>query len=794
MLPVLSRRFDPVVARYWAIALGLYTALGGLISFSGWAMNQPRLTDWFHLGLSIQPNAALAAAACGAGILCLALRWRWLALMSGVIASLVGGLTLFEQVTDVGLGIDAIFLFGRTWGDRAVVAHGRMGAPASLSFLMTGVALVIVALGARRFRARGLAGSLVTATIAISWLSLIGYLFGATALYSIPRATAIALQTSTFVLAGALGVTLSMPGYGPARLLQEDSVSGELLRRTLPAIVFVPVFLGYFWVAGERLGYFDFAFGAAAATLAEIVLLLSLLWWTTSDVSAAENERRRTEAKLLANQAMLQTVTEEAEVGLVIVGPSHRYLYANRAYCEIVRADPDTIIGRQVVDVLPDVYEWRIRDKVDRAFAGETVRYELELDERQQFVSITYQPLWRNGIVESVIVAIVDTTDRRRVEEHLKESQAQLQDAAERKDQFLMTLAHELRNPLAAMRTANDLIRIAPDRDQVVRSRDVIDRQLTLMARLLDDLIDVRRLSRDEITLQPEDVDLALVLRDGIDAVRPVAARLRQHLDVTLPDRPMFIRADPARLEQIIANLLNNACRFSRPDGRIRVTLSRHGDVARLVVSDQGIGIETRNLVKIFEPFSQVDRSVQRDGGGLGVGLHQVKRLVGLHQGTVEARSAGLGRGSEFIVELPALVEAVAPAPRAKAVPPATVPPKRILVIDDNTDAANGMKLLLGFSGHDAHVAHDGPSAIEAFTRLHPDVVLLDIGLPGMSGLEVCRRLRELPADPPPLIIALTGWGTDADREKSRAAGFDHHLVKPVEYSVLTALLAAAPS
>lgn len=788
----MTRHFDSAVSRYWALALGLYAALGGLASFGGWAFDRPGLTDWFNLGLSTQPNAALASASAGLGLLCLVARWRWVALGFGAVLTLVGGLTAFEHATSVSLGIDSFFAFGRTWGDSAVVAYGRMGAPASLSFLMTGVALVIVSLRATRYRARGVAGTLATLTIAISWLSLIGYLYGATALYSIPRATAIALQTSTFVFASALGVTLMMPGYGPARLLQEDSVSGELLRRTLPAIVFVPVVLGYFWVLGERLGYFDFAFGAAAGTLAVIVLLLALLWWTTGDVSAAENERRQTEVKLLANQAMLQTVTEEAEVGLVIVGPTHRYLYANRAYCEIVRADPDTIIGRHVSDVLPEAYGPRIRDQVDRAFTGETVRYELELSERRQFVSVTYQPLWRHGIVESVIVAIVDTTERRRVEEDLKKSQAELEDAADRKDQFLMTLAHELRNPLAAMRTANELMHHAPDGDQVARSRQVIDRQLRLTARLLDDLIDVRRLSRDEITLQPERVDLALVLRDAIDAVRPVAAQFAQELDVALPDRPLFIRADPARLEQIIANLLNNACRFSRAGGRIQVSLERRGDIARLVVGDQGIGIESKNLLRIFEPFSQVDRSEQRERGGLGVGLHMVKRLVALHQGTVEARSAGLGLGSEFIVELPALSETAVDVPAPTPAAPVMLAPRRILVVDDNEDAANGMKLLLGFSGHEAHVAHDGPSALEAFKALRPDVVLLDIGLPGMSGLEVCRQMRALAHAPSPLIVALTGWGTDADRQKSRDAGFDHHLVKPVEFAALTELLAAA--
>lgn len=775
------------------MALGVYAALGGAISLAGWAFDRPRLTDWFGLGISIQPNTALAAAAFGVGLLLLLGGFRRVAAVVGGFVALIGASALAESVAGVSLGIDTPLMFGRQWGYAAVVAAGRMGSPSAVSWVMVGAAMVVVAMGARRFRARGIAGVFVTLTIAISWLSLIGYLFGASALYSIPQATAIALQTSTFVMASALGLTLSMPGYGPARLLVEDSASGEILRRTLPAIVFVPIVLGYFWVGGERLGYFDFPFGAAAGTLAEIVLLLALIWWTAGGVSRAERERRQAEAKLHAHQAMLQTVTEEAEVGLVIVDRSHRYLYANRAYCEIVRVNPNEIIGRHVSEVLPEVYESRIRPKVDAAFRGETVRYELDLPERGQFVSVTYQPQWKAGTVESVIVAIVDTTERRRIEDELHESQLQLRAAAARKDEFLMTLSHELRNPFAAIRTASDMLQRTPDPQATARSLSVIDRQLTLTARLLDDLLDISRLSNDELTLQPAPIDLAAIVRDAIDVAQPVASQYSQTLAVRLPGSPLMISADPARLEQIVANLLNNACRFSRPHGTVRVSLERRGDRARLVVSDQGIGIESKNLVRIFERFSQIDRSIARERGGLGVGLHMVKRLVEMHGGSVEARSAGLGLGSEFVVELPALADAVAGAPAATRHARETAAPRRILVVDDNVDAATGMSMLLAIGGHETHVAHDGASALDAYARLRPDVVLLDIGLPVMSGLDVCKQMRALSSGPPALIIALTGWGTESDRQKSRDAGFDHHLVKPVDYDALTLLLAESP-
>jgi PAS domain S-box-containing protein len=779
-------------SRWWPLACGLYAAVGGLISLSGWLFNVERLTDWLNTGISIQPNAALATALAGAALIALTNGYPRLAAALASAVAVIGGTVLFQTLTGVNLGIDGLLVLSRDWGGQSVKVPGRMGTPAALSWTVIGGALIFASLPRMPRRIRAAAPAAATLTAAVAGLSLIGYLFGASKLYSLTTSTAIAFQTSTFVLIASLGVMLAVPEHGPARLFRDDSAAGAMFRRTLPALVLVPIVMGYVQLHGERLGLFDEAFGTALRTVTAIAILLVVVTWTSRDVGDAERQQRMFEQRLVEREALLSTVTEEGEVGLVIVDRDHRYAYANRSYCEIVRVDQDGLIGRHVSEVLPEVYEWRIRPKIDRAFAGEIVSYELHLPERQQYVSVTYQPVWRHGIVSQVIAAIVDTTERRRVEDVLQTSRVELEEAARRKDEFLMMLAHELRNPLAPMRTAVDLMKRSQSAADLTRARDVIDRQLSLMTRLLDDLLDMGRIARDTLTLRKARVDLAAVVRDSVEISQPLADRYQQTLAVSLPDERIDVDADPARLEQVVANLLNNACRFTQSDGRVEVSVARDGADAVIRVKDSGIGIAAGDLSRIFERFAQLDRSIDRAQGGLGIGLHLVKRLVELHDGTVEARSDGPSRGSEFIVRLP-----VAPSLGGiPACPPAAAPagfsPRRILVVDDNVDAANAMSMLLSFSGHEAHVAHDGPAALEAVAAFAPEVVLLDLGLPGMSGFDVCRQIRTATTARRPLIVALTGWGQESDRRKSRESGFDHHLVKPVDYEALADLLSRA--
>lgn len=794
------------MGRRWSgpSVLASYAVIGGAVSLIGWIADLPRLTDWFNNAVSIQPNTALASFLAGTALLLLGdtrepadHRRRLAVAVLGGFVALIGASVVFEYVTNTQLGSDQWLMFGRAWGRGSVTFPGRMGHPAANSWFVIGAALLIAALtppDSPRRRWRVLVPALAGISAAGSGLAFIGYLYGARAFYAIPAATAIAFQTSTFILAVSLGLIVSVRDAGPARLLMETSTAGALLRRTLPALILIPVVLGWLRLFGQRSGYIDLEFGTAARSVAEIILLITLIWWVARDVSAQETARRGIEAKLIENERLLRTVTEEAQIGLVIVGRDHRYLYANRAYCEIVRVDPLGIVGRHPKDVLPDVYETRIRPKVDAALRGETVRYELELPERGQFVSVTYQPQYDGEAINSVIVAIVDTTERRLIEETLRASRMELQEAGRRKDEFLVMLAHELRNPLAPIRTAVELLNRGPSPKDAAWARGVIDRQLTLMVRLLDDLLDVGRIARDKLTLRMERVDIVALVRDSLEMNRPLADQARQQLQFSASEPSIQVRADQARLQQVVSNLLSNACRYSGDTpGRIEVTVGRVGNDAVLRVKDTGIGIPPHELSRIFEMFSQLDQSMERVHGGLGIGLHLVKRLVEMHGGEVEARSDGPSLGSEFVVRIPALRADAAGArvPRSAQLIPATG--QRVLIVDDNADGADALVLLLQSAGHETYVAYDGPAAIDAAQRVAPDVILLDIGMPGMDGHEVCRRIRLAPLASKPTIIALTGWGQQSDRQKSKDAGFDHHLVKPVDFDALAALLARTP-
>ncbi|HJQ99297.1 MAG TPA: response regulator, partial [Candidatus Polarisedimenticolaceae bacterium] len=369
----------------------------------------------------------------------------------------------------------------------------------------------------------------------------------------------------------------------------------------------------------------------------------------------------------------------------------------------------------------------------------------------------------------------------------------ELKRADRRKDEFLAFLGHELRNPLAPILNAASVMRMkAGDDPDLKWCREVIERQARQLTRLVDDLLDVSRITRGAITLRSERVDVARMVGNAIESCRPLIDKHRHHLEVRLPDDPRFVQGDPARLQQIVANLLNNATKYQEDGGRIDLNVDDDGDELTISVRDRGIGIEADVLPTVFDLFSHGGRALHQFDEGLGIGLSLVKNLIELHGGSVEARSEGAGKGSEFVVRLPRLKEAA-----TSALPPDRAEPKRlggapqrILVIDDNRDAAESLAMLLRMGGHEVSVAHDGSVGLEMALSQRPAILFLDIGLPGLDGYEVCRlaRARGLTQA---RIIALSGYGQDADRQRSQAAGFDGHSVKPVELDELSRLLNA---
>jgi CheY-like chemotaxis protein len=328
------------------------------------------------------------------------------------------------------------------------------------------------------------------------------------------------------------------------------------------------------------------------------------------------------------------------------------------------------------------------------------------------------------------------------------------------------------------------------DGETVASASEMMERQVAQLIRLVDDLLDVSRVSRGKIELRRERIDLVSIVRHAVEAAASQMQCMQQELKVNLPSAPIYLYADSTRLAQVVGNLLSNACKFTGKQGRIELAVERAGAQAVLRVRDTGIGIAADLLPRVFDMFTQADTALERNQGGLGIGLTLVKSLVEMHEGTVEAKSGGIGQGSEFIVRLPVMQDAdqLPSPPVAREPMPATN--KRILVVDDNQDSAASLSMLLELTGHETHIAHDGKTAVDMAAKIRPDVVLLDIGLPKLNGYEACRRMRDEPWGKSMLIVALTGWGQDSDREKSRQAGFDRHLTKPVDHATLTKLLA----
>jgi PAS domain S-box-containing protein len=417
----------------------------------------------------------------------------------------------------------------------------------------------------------------------------------------------------------------------------------------------------------------------------------------------------------------------------------------------------------------------------------ETVR--LRSDGRAVLVSLTISPVKDEaGQVIGASKIARDITERKRLEDSLRKVAADLSEADRRKDEFLAILAHELRNPLAPIRNALQTLRLAPDRQTQDHARSVMERQLEQMVRLVDDLLDVSRITRGKLELRKEPVELAVVVKSAVETSHPVIDHMGHTLTVTLPERPIFVDADLTRLAQVFSNLLNNSAKYMDRGGSIRLTAEEQEGEVAVSVKDTGIGIAAaEQLPRIFEMFSQVHGSLERAQGGLGIGLTLVKRLVEMHGGRIEVHSEGLGKGAEFTVRLP-VVKAAAP-PSGEKGEPAAPKSLRILIVDDNRDSADSLAMLLRILDNDSHPAYDGQQGVDLAEEVRPDVILLDIGLPKLNGYDACRRIRARPWAKRVVLIAVTGWGQEEDRRRSREAGFDHHLVKPVDPQELLKLL-----
>jgi PAS domain S-box-containing protein len=503
-------------------------------------------------------------------------------------------------------------------------------------------------------------------------------------------------------------------------------------------------------------------------------------------------ERRAAERALRASEEQFRRSVAHSPIPIIIHREDDKILEVSEGW---------TRFSGYTLQDIPTITDWTrlaygqrqttLKDLIDELFRLDATDHTGEFEIRSKDGSLRTWDFYTTPLGDVgpdqqrlLLSTAIDVTERKRTEDMLK-------DADRRKDEFLATLAHELRNPLAPIRNGLEIMRRATkDAAAIERARTLMERQLFQMVRLVDDLLDASRINLNKMELRRERIELEAVLNGAVEASRSLIEANGLQLTLSVPPKPIYLDADLTRLTQVFLNLLNNAGKFTHRGGHISVIAELSGNDVVVRVKDTGVGIAAADLPRIFEMFSQIKPESTSTSSGLGIGLTLVQRLTELHGGKVEARSDGPGRGSEFIVQLPVMPEPAATPVATEQTDETGSCKSRILVVDDNHDAAISLAIVLNMIGHDTHTVHDGLSAVEAAASYRPDVILLDLGLPEIDGYDAARRIREQPWGKSIVLIAVTGWGQEADKRRSHAAGFDHHLVKPVDPSRLSQLLA----
>jgi len=503
----------------------------------------------------------------------------------------------------------------------------------------------------------------------------------------------------------------------------------------------------------------------------------------------------REKANQLITARLLAAIVESSDDAIISKSLEGIIQSWNAAAERLFGFTAEEVVGRHISLVIPPERLGEEDQIIASLKAGERIdHFETERvrkDGQRIVVSLTISPIKDDsGNVVGASKIVRDVTERKRLTDDLQRLAADLSAADQRKNEFLATLAHELRNPLAPMSNMLEVVKRAGDDGEVrKRAHETFERQLNQMVRLVDDLLDLNRITHDRLELRRNEVDLSSVIQQAVEVARPLIDAAEQELIVDLPEEPIHLNADRARLAQVFGNLLNNSCKYTGPNGTITLSAKQMDGEVLVTVKDNGAGIPRDKIDSIFDMFMQIDRSSERSQEGLGIGLTLVKRLVQMHGGSIEAHSDGEGHGSEFSVRLPVISKPAVSTPRTDTASESSTQ-HRVLIVDDNRDSADSLAMLFEITGNKTFVAHDGVEALEAIDQHRPEVVLLDIGLPKLDGHEVCRRIREKAWGKDIVIIALTGWGQDDDRRKSEQAGFNGHLVKPVDYDNLLSLLA----
>lgn len=532
----------------------------------------------------------------------------------------------------------------------------------------------------------------------------------------------------------------------------------------------------------------------------------------SSEVEAAEN--------VPVVPQLCQYLSERSpQPTLAVDGATHVVTYVNPAFERLVGRQKTELVGRHFAEAVPEGADNKCLRILDRVFLTGQAENLPEQEHRQLELRPVYwsYAMWAilgaDGSPKGVMIQITDSTEtalfrqqsvaineallisateQHEITQVAHALSTKLEAAVKMRDRFIALMSHELRNPLATLSSGLELLKLAEgDALTTESARGMMERQLKQLVRLVNDLLDISRITTGKLQLQKEKVQLAAVLEDAVEASRTLINQHDHQLTVTLPSRPVFLDADPVRLNQVFSNLLNNAAKYSERGGTIRLSAELDGAEVVVSVRDNGIGLPAVAIPHIFEVFTQLDSSWQRSQGGMGIGLSLVRELVLLHGGRVEARSGGLGQGSEFVVRLPVALEAaVGPIATGADVSPLRT---RILVVDDNKDAAATLAMMLKFLGHEVHVAHGGEAAVASAQHCQPALVLMDLGMPNVDGYEACRRIRAEAWGRELCLVALSGWGSDEDQRRTRGVGFNRHLSKPVDVDTLVKLIAELP-
>jgi PAS domain S-box-containing protein len=523
---------------------------------------------------------------------------------------------------------------------------------------------------------------------------------------------------------------------------------------------------------------------------------LSIYFLDITGLKRAEAEQARVAAESERQRRVYEAALSSTPDLVYVFDLDHRFTYANEALLRIWGRGSKEALGKNCLELGYEPWHAAMHDReIDQVIATrQPIRGEVPFTGTagtRMYEYIFVPVIGPDGDVVAVAGTTRDITDRQRAEQAIREQAARLSAADRAKDEFLATLAHELRNPLAPLRNSLSLLRMAGNGDPTAAPvHEMMERQVNHLVRLVDDLLEMSRISRGALTLRKERVEVAAVVRNALETSAPLINAAGHQLSVSLPEQTLWLEGDPVRLAQILANLLNNAAKYTETNGKISVKVEVEEGMVAISVLDNGAGIAADALPRIFDMFSRGDVAIGRDGGGLGIGLALARRLAEMHGGLLTARSEGEERGSEFIIRLPLAGTAKKQASAQELHDPA-ICRKRILLVDDNRDAADSLGMILEFLGADVRIARDGAEALDAVESYDPSVVLLDIGMPGMNGYDVARAIRTRFPRQRPTLVALTGWGQEDDRRRAREAGFDHHLIKPAEIGVLQALLAS---